>query len=62
MSFVWLHRHADCRCRVWALFLLCSRQPVDKQLNDKERATAALENPVLRDTVERLIKDDRAHE
>jgi hypothetical protein len=34
---------------------------VEKQLNDKERATAALENPALRDTVVRLIKDAHAY-
>jgi hypothetical protein len=34
---------------------------VEKQLNDKERATAALENPALRDTVVRLIKEAHAY-
>mmetsp|Transcript_34995 Transcript_34995/g.68729 ORF Transcript_34995/g.68729 Transcript_34995/m.68729 type:complete len:153 (+) Transcript_34995:56-514(+) len=29
---------------------------ITKQLNDKERVAAALDNPTLRDTVERLIK------
>jgi len=31
---------------------------VTKQINDKERVAAALENPNLRDTVERCIKDN----
>lgn len=35
---------------------------INKQLNDKERATAALENPALRETVEKLIKDRHAYE
>ena len=35
---------------------------VNKQLNDKERVTAALENPSLRETVEKLITDDRPYE
>jgi hypothetical protein len=35
---------------------------ITKQLNDKERATAAMENPALRETVERLIKSHRGFE
>jgi hypothetical protein len=30
---------------------------VNKQLNDKERVAAALENPVLLDTVEQCLSD-----
>jgi hypothetical protein len=30
---------------------------VNKQLNDKERVAAALENPVLLDTVEQTLAD-----
>lgn len=30
---------------------------VNKQLNDKERVAAALENPVLLDTVEQCLRD-----
>lgn len=37
-------------------------EQINKQLNDKERATAALEVPALRETVERLIKDQRAYD
>ncbi|KAJ3564114.1 hypothetical protein NP233_g8503 [Leucocoprinus birnbaumii] len=38
----------------------CSHQSehaVNKQLNDKERVAAALENPVLLDTVEQCLRD-----
>ena len=31
---------------------------INKQINDKERVAAALENPNLRDTVEKCISDD----
>ena len=32
--------------------------PVNKQINDKERIAAAMENPNLRDLVEKCINDE----
>ena len=32
-------------------------EDVNKQINDKERVAAAMENPNLRDVVEQCIKD-----
>lgn len=34
------------------------RHPVNKQINDKERIAAAMENPNLRTLVEDCIKDE----
>lgn len=33
--------------------------PVNKQINDKERIAAAMENPNLRSMVEQCIKEDQ---
>lgn len=44
----------------WLLFLIYSHvfSIVNKQINDKERVSAALENPNLQKLVENCIKDD----
>ncbi|KAF9553814.1 FAM96B protein [Agrocybe pediades] len=39
-----------------------SEMAVNKQLNDKERVAAALENPVLLDTVEKCLSNVDGHE
>jgi hypothetical protein len=33
-------------------------EDINKQINDKERVAAALENPNLRETVEMCIRED----
>lgn len=43
--------------RLILVFLDLTNFPVNKQLNDKERVAAALENPVLLDTVEQCLRD-----
>lgn len=40
------------------IFIYCTLQTVNKQINDKERIAAAMENPNLRELVENCIKDE----
>jgi len=37
---------------------LCCFCAVNKQINDKERVAAAMENPSLRDVVEKCIEEE----
>lgn len=63
LSFLLQHSRSPLSfCFPLPLCAVSAAVPVNKQLNDKERATAALENPALRETVEKLIKDQRAYE
>lgn len=43
---------------LFILLILCINIIVNKQINDKERIAAAMENPNLKEMVEDCIKED----
>ena len=43
---------------LWICFVNFLFAQVNKQINDKERVAAAMENPNLRETVEECIKEE----